>query len=829
MAQDFTTDVTKWQGVDDEPVAYSDNLVKSGGVKNSLNQVEQRLTPLDGQFDIDFVQGGFTVSDSPKTCVENNSSFWIRSNYQEISTIKYNSVSVNSGYSFKSYYFDVNKTFLGTQNGYNPAGLYTANKYVRFAINNVNGITPQDNHGFTFESNIKSVNRKITELEESVQQDIQEVSNDVETVTAIVNNVISPKVNKNSTDIASLDVRVDDYDGGEFSFGWEQGGYYNEAVGYKEKRDTTARIRTSTYLDWKRIKSFSINIDGGFSFNCYFYDENYRYLSTKKNTIVPSSDTARTVYVTISITNTNGITPTTDFGLQYELYPRGFKKEFFDFKSDYNLYNDGQNSIVRFTQRNNTSLISNYIPHNVIYDVSVNSGYSIYIITYNRNLEIIQSEVILSSRNIKSYNFTFCKLVIKKQDGSAITTGDSYGFTFKTFLDYINEIHDRNVIENTKFQHGIIQACLGSTIDSSLHYESRFNAIYIADLHGRFGALDDAGSFKRFFSNDNLNIFNAGDIVSGTPKVNGIVSTDIADYMTKAIANCVYHCMGQHEVGFAYSYSNVKDQCLTHEETFNLLIAPIKETWGLPNLDTIYYYKDFSTQKIRLISLYQYNAPIIEHPTDSTKYKYPRGIVWHGQAQLEWLCATLNSVPDDYGVIIMMHQNEKSIVNTYQNQFFTGNRVNSANCVASESPIYDIVDAYIKRQTLSKTYTASNQSAYLISDGFTESVNANFSNARGTFLNYLTGDTHIDSIGTIDTFGHPNLGITASGTSADVVMRTLNYGGRTASAGENPSSTLLTFVGYSFTNRLIRIGRIGQQFASNGQIRMLTSIPFFNV
>ena len=66
--------------------------------------------------------------------------------------------------------------------------------------------------------------------------------------------------------------------------------------------------------------------------------------------------------------------------------------------------------------------------------------------------------------------------------------------------------------------------------------------------------------------------FNAGDIVSGTPKVNGIVSTDISNYMTKAIANCVYHCMGQHEVGFAYSYSNVKDQCLTHEETFNLLI-----------------------------------------------------------------------------------------------------------------------------------------------------------------------------------------------------------------------------------------------------------------
>lgn len=38
MAQNFTTDVTKWQGVDEEPTAGSDNLVKSGGVNAELNK-----------------------------------------------------------------------------------------------------------------------------------------------------------------------------------------------------------------------------------------------------------------------------------------------------------------------------------------------------------------------------------------------------------------------------------------------------------------------------------------------------------------------------------------------------------------------------------------------------------------------------------------------------------------------------------------------------------------------------------------------------------------------------------------------------------------------
>ena len=38
MAQNFTTDVTQWQGVDEEPTPVSNNLVKSGGVEARLNK-----------------------------------------------------------------------------------------------------------------------------------------------------------------------------------------------------------------------------------------------------------------------------------------------------------------------------------------------------------------------------------------------------------------------------------------------------------------------------------------------------------------------------------------------------------------------------------------------------------------------------------------------------------------------------------------------------------------------------------------------------------------------------------------------------------------------
>ena len=42
MAQNFTTDVTKWQGVDDEPTDGSNNLVESGGVDKAINQVDEK-------------------------------------------------------------------------------------------------------------------------------------------------------------------------------------------------------------------------------------------------------------------------------------------------------------------------------------------------------------------------------------------------------------------------------------------------------------------------------------------------------------------------------------------------------------------------------------------------------------------------------------------------------------------------------------------------------------------------------------------------------------------------------------------------------------------
>ena len=42
IANEFTTDVTKWQGVDDEPTAGSNNLIKSGGVYTHISNLNKK-------------------------------------------------------------------------------------------------------------------------------------------------------------------------------------------------------------------------------------------------------------------------------------------------------------------------------------------------------------------------------------------------------------------------------------------------------------------------------------------------------------------------------------------------------------------------------------------------------------------------------------------------------------------------------------------------------------------------------------------------------------------------------------------------------------------
>lgn len=361
---------------------------------------------------------------------------------------------------------------------------------------------------------------------------------------------------------------------------------------------------------------------------------------------------------------------------------------------------------------------------------------------------------------------------------------------------------------------------ISTVFGSSSTYNTNFAAVAVADLHGRFISLDDANLIRNTYASS-YPIFNAGDMINLRAKTDGVINTEVSKYMEKAVKYGVYHTMGQHETGWSNvnvdNPSNkgyMKVNCMTHEEVFQYFIEPMKSVWGLPDLTTNYYYKDFDG--MRLISLYQYNIPLYDDPNDNTMYKYLRSSVWLGQEQLNWLIDTLNSTPAGSKVVILMHQSEGSVVGAGDNNNFFGGQVNSGNHIIDGTPVADIVQAFIDKTTISKTYTCIDTDKYTESD-FTVTVNGDFTNAQGAFANYISGDAHVDYVGyAIDTKQRV-LGLTSSSSAYDCIVNP---------AWANEARRIISLLGYCYSGKYIKLGRIGQQYSLKGQHRTLDKINF---
>ena len=89
------------------------------------------------------------------------------------------------------------------------------------------------------------------------------------------------------------------------------------------------------------------------------------------------------------------------------------------------------------------------------------------------------------------------------------------------------------------------------------------------------------------------------------------------------------------------------------------------------------------------------------------------------------------------------------------------------NRIQDENPLAEMIDAYMKRTTINKTYRGqySCEVSYDNSD-YTQlsmTVNADFSNAKGDFLGYYAGDVHKDCIGvTMKDYPNQNANVVTS-------------------------------------------------------------------
>ena len=242
--------------------------------------------------------------------------------------------------------------------------------------------------------------------------------------------------------------------------------------------------------------------------------------------------------------------------------------------------------------------------------------------------------------------------------------------------------------------------------------------MHISDTHGDYLRAENAFEIADFLRADALCI--TGDIVSNRP-------IDGAKWLHDMISNhnvLPAICTGNHDVD---------DASYTDTMVYDYLFAPSADRLG-NTTGTTYYYKDIADKAIRIIvtDVYQYGATTRSNTHMSSE-------------QLVYIANALKTTPAGYGVVILAHTPCVDVAGLYNEEygeFFQQLRMyGHTHYDITGAPIYDIVDAFIGRTAINKTYTQTGTPSSI-------SVSADFSNVNSgvEFIAHLTGHIHEDTV-----------------------------------------------------------------------------------
>jgi hypothetical protein len=208
-------------------------------------------------------------------------------------------------------------------------------------------------------------------------------------------------------------------------------------------------------------------------------------------------------------------------------------------------------------------------------------------------------------------------------------------------------------------------------------------------------------------------------------------------------ANDAMYCLGNHDTALLGAADGL-------QQAYQKFIVPFAEQYGyVVEAGKTYFYRDFSTYKIRIIALNQYEPFVGKNTT---------GDECMSQAQITWLLNCLlpydandnpDGLKDDYSVIIAMHRPEKA-------HDFSMGASKFQDCTPSDwfadfrygTPIYDIIDAFNLKTSLQRTYTNTYiPTASAIGKSFVVDVDFSVNAGRNVeFVGFMCGHTHKDAI-----------------------------------------------------------------------------------
>ena len=357
-------------------------------------------------------------------------------------------------------------------------------------------------------------------------------------------------------------------------------------------------------------------------------------------------------------------------------------------------------------------------------------------------------------------------------------------------------------------------------VDSSAYYfKDRFTydqrnlqLFIMTDIHGDVDRM-----------NNGITLMNQFDTIDGALNMGDTcLDTWLDDYTFvdpfHTIGKPVLISIGNHDEGLYRTIASTGSSA----QSYARFIQPYEVNIGGVHAGKSYYYKDWTSYKIRTINMYDMDDNDDIDPIDPLQYRiFKTHRIW-SQAQLDWLEATLASTPTDYAVIVITHypiEDQPNITVDYTCKLTDPKIVNwdaEANYVVG-NPVADMMEAWI-------TGTASGALSYALSGSTGEAsykpnltVNVDFiSRGTGHFITYLCGHVHQDGVGDLTGYTTQKI-ITINCTSSNKARN--KYGSTQRKPGTR-SEDLLTTMAFDTVNRQIKVVRLGAQFFTEDMRKM---------
>lgn len=320
--------------------------------------------------------------------------------------------------------------------------------------------------------------------------------------------------------------------------------------------------------------------------------------------------------------------------------------------------------------------------------------------------------------------------------------------------------------------------------------QPQYTFVHASDFHGDVTRFRNVMDLARQLRADGALL--TGDFTSDgqTTTGNEYVHEVLSEYDVPAVV-----CVGNHDTGV----TNMDNQ-----KVFDALISQLVASQGYESVsgtqaDKTWFFRDFATQKLRVISLNLYE-------TDHTQADR----TFISQAQIDWFIATLASVPSGYGVMLAYHVSE-TLPTAIDGHDVWWNSI-SVPTGHTNAPIVKIIDAFIAKATLSMTFVSHGKSG--VGD-VTINVSADFTGvASNEFIAHFVGHTHVDCVGIAPDTAHRQIVmcVTCANPYALSAYKYLANGSVIPRGADSMTQDAINVVGIDRTNKRIGIARVGSRY-----------------